>query len=68
MLLRQSFKFKIFGSKRSKHIHRTIDVSSEIWNHSVALKNRYYKLFGKGLAEGKLKAHLAKLRNGRRSH
>jgi hypothetical protein len=21
----------------------------KIWNHSVALKNRYYKLFGKGL-------------------
>ena len=49
-------------------MHSTIDVSSEIWNHSVALKNRYYKLFGKALAEGKLKAHLAKLRNRRFPH
>jgi putative transposase len=66
--LRQSFKFKLFGSKRLKHLHSTIDVSSEIWNHSVALKNRYYKLFKKGLPKAKLQAHLAKLRNGRRAH
>jgi putative transposase len=66
--LRQSFQYKLFASKRIKHIHRTIDVSSEIWNHSVAIKNRYYKLFGKGLPQAKLQAHLAKLRNGRKSH
>jgi putative transposase len=66
--LRQSFQFKPFASKRIKHIHRTIDVSSEIWNHSVAIKNRYYKLFGQGLPKAKLQAHLAKLRNGRKSH
>jgi putative transposase len=66
--LRQSFQFKLFASKRIKHIHRTIDVSSEIWNHSVAIKNRYYKLFGQGLPKAKLQAHLAKLRNRRKSH
>jgi putative transposase len=66
--VRQSFQFKLFGCKRLGHLHRTIDVSSEIWNHSVALKNRYYKLFGKGLPKAKLQAHLAKLRNGKMSH
>ncbi|MBV8899682.1 MAG: hypothetical protein JOY92_06170 [Verrucomicrobia bacterium] len=45
-----------------KHLHGVIDVAAEIWNHAVVLKNRYYKLFGKRLPEGKLKAHLAKLR------
>ena len=54
LVLRQSFKFKLFECKRFKHLHSTIDVSSEIWNHSVALKNRYYKLFGKGLPKAKL--------------
>jgi putative transposase len=63
--LRQSFKFKLFACKRLRYLHSTIDVSSEIWNHSVALKNRYYKLFGKGLPKAKLQTHLAKLRNGR---
>ena len=66
--LRQSFQFKLFGCKRLKHLHSTIDIASEIWNHSVALKNRYYKLFGKGLPKAKLQAHLAKLRKGRFPH
>jgi putative transposase len=66
--VRQSFKFTFFKAKRLKHLHRTIDLSAQIWNHCVALHRRYYKLFGKGLCEGKLKAHLAKLRNGRFSH
>jgi putative transposase len=66
--VRQSFQFKLFACKRLRHLHRTIDVSSEIWNHSVALKNRYYKLFGKGLPKAKLQAHLAKLRNGKMPH
>lgn len=63
--LRQSFQFKLFGCKRLKHLHGTIDVSAQIWNHSVALHRRYFKLFRKGLSEAKLKAHIAKLRNGR---
>lgn len=45
-----------------------LDTASEIWNHSVALKNRYYKLSGKGLAKAKLQAYLAKLRNRRMRH
>jgi putative transposase len=58
----------MFGSKRLKHLDRTIDVASEIWNHSVALKNRYYKMFGKGLPKSRLQAHLAKLRRTRFAH
>ena len=68
LFVRQSFKFSLFKSKRLKHLHRTIDVSAQIWNHCVALHRRYYKIFGKGLSEAKLKAHIAKLRNGRFSH
>jgi putative transposase len=66
--LRQSFQFKLFECKRLKHLHRTIDVSAEIWNHAIALHRRYYKLFKKSLPESKLKSHLAKLRNTRKSH
>src|SRR5271165_6825191 len=60
--VRQSFQFKLFGCNRLRHLDRTIDVASEIWNHSVALKNRYYKMFGKGLPKSRLQPHLAKLR------
>jgi putative transposase len=66
--VRQFFQFKLFGCKRLRHLHRTIDVSSEIWNHSVALHRRYYRLFKETLPKAKLQAHLAKLRNVRRAH
>jgi len=66
--VRQSFQFKLFGCKRLKHLHRTIDASAEIWNHAVALHRRYYRLFKKTLPKARLQAHLAKLRNGRMPH
>jgi len=66
--VRQSFQFKLFGCKRLRHLHRTIDVSAEIWNHAIALHRRYYRLFKKTLPKAKLQAHLAKLRNGNKSH
>jgi hypothetical protein len=52
--VRQSPQFKLFGCKRFKHLDRTIDVASQIWNHSVALKNRYYKLYGKRVAQAQV--------------
>ena len=54
--MRQSFRFKFFGGKKLKRLHAVIDVAAEIWNRAVALKNRYYKLFGKGLPKAKLQA------------
>jgi putative transposase len=66
--VRQSFQFKLFACKRLKHLHGTIDLSAQIWNHSVALKNRYYKMFGRGLPKARLQSHLAKLRNRRFPH
>ena len=38
--VRQAFRFKFFGGKRLKRLHAVIDVTAEIWNHAVALKNR----------------------------
>jgi ribosomal protein L37E len=46
--VRQAFRFKCFGGKRLKPLHAGIDVAAEIWNHAVALKNRYYQLGLKG--------------------
>jgi putative transposase len=66
--VRQAFQFKLFGCKRLRHLHRTIDVAAEIWNHAIALHRRYYRLFKKTLPKSRLQAHLAKLRNGKMSH
>ena len=66
--MRQSFQFKLFRCKRLRHLHRTIDVAAEIWNHAIALHRRYYRLFKKTLPKAKLQAHLAKLRNAKMSY
>jgi putative transposase len=66
--MRQSFQFKLFRCKRLKHLHSTIDVAADIWNHSVALRSRYYRRFKKTLPKQSLQAHLAKLRRGRKAH
>ena len=39
-----------------------IDISGIIWNHSIALHKRYYRLTGKGLNLYVLQKHLAKLK------
>ena len=59
---------QIVGSKRLRHLDRINDVASEIWNHAVAFKKRYDKLYGKGLSKSKLQSHLAKLRRTRFVH
>jgi len=66
--MRQSFKFQLMRSGRTKHLSRTIDVSAHIWNHSVALHRRYYKIFHKTLKQSHLQRHLAKLRRTRFQH
>ena len=58
----------MFGSKRLRHLDRTIDVASEIWNHSVALRVATTRLFRKTLPKSRLQAHLAKLRRTRFPH
>jgi len=63
--MRQSFQFKLFEFKRLKHLHGTIDVCAQVWNHAVALHRRYYRIFKKNLPKARLQTHLAKLRNGR---
>lgn len=66
--MRQAFKFQFMWSKRIKNLARTIDVSAHIWNHSVALHRRYYKLYGKTLNQNALQKHLAKIRRTRFMH
>src|SRR4051794_6157016 len=66
--MRQSFKFQLMRSKRTKHLDRTINVAAHIWNHSVAIHRKYYGLFKKTLKQGRLQSHLAKLRRTRFKH
>ena len=58
----RTYKYKLYRTRRSKHLHRTIDISGIIYNHCIALHKRYYRLYGKHLNKFQLQKHLTKLK------
>jgi len=58
----RTYKFKLYRSKKNKHLHRRVDIAGQIWNHAIALHRRYYKLTGKSLSKYDLMKHLTKLK------
>jgi len=61
-MIRKTYKYKLYRTKRQKHLDRVVYVSGGIYNHCIALHKRYYKLFGKSLNVYALQKHLTKLK------
>ncbi len=59
---RKTFKYKLYRIKRTKRLHRQINVGGAIHNHCIALHRRYYRLYKKSLTCFTLNNHLAKLK------
>ena len=56
-----SYKYKLYNNiKQNKKLHELCRSSAFVWNHCLALKKRYYKLYGKFIKSEKLQAHFAK--------
>ena len=62
MQVRRTYRYKLYQSKKLKHLDRSIGIAAEIWNYCIALHKRYYKLYHKHLSVNKLKVHLTKLK------
>lgn len=62
MKTRRTFKFKLYQTKRLKHLHGQVIAACAIYNHCIALHKRYYSLFKKSLNKFKLQKHLTKLK------
>ncbi len=58
----KTYKFKLYRTKRLKHLHLLINIAADIYNHSVALHKRYYRLYGKTLNLYLLQKHITKLK------
>lgn len=62
-IMRKTYKYRLYRcDKRDQYLHRQINVAGHIWNHALLLQKRYYRLTGKYIALGVLKAHIAHLR------
>lgn len=57
-----TYKYKLYHSKKNKHLHRTINLAGKAYNHCIALHERYYRLTGEHLNQYALMSHLAKLK------
>lgn len=57
-----TYKYKLYKTKKTKHLDELINISCEIYNHCIALHKRYYKLYNKSLHLNKLQKHLTKLK------
>ena len=62
LVVRKSFKFKLYSSKKNKDLDRLINIASYIYNRCVVVHKRYYGIFHKHLSENALKLHLVKLK------
>ena len=58
----KTYKLKLLATNRQDKLHQIVNISSDIYNHCVALHKRYYKLFGKSLNMYKLQKHITKLK------
>lgn len=61
-MTRRTYSFKLYQSKRLRHLNDTRYVSSQVYNHSIALHKRYFKLFKKHLQKATLQTHLTKIK------
>jgi len=58
----RTYKYKLYHTKRLKHLHQIVDIAGIIYNHCIALHKRYYKLYGKHLNKYQLQKHITKLK------
>lgn len=58
----KTYKYKLYDSKKNKHLHKLINISGCIYNHCIALHKRYYRLYKKSLNKYQLQKHLTKLK------
>lgn len=58
----KSYKYKLYRSDRNKVLLHDIELYSEVYNHCVALYNRFYKLYNKHIGKYDLQKHLTKIK------
>lgn len=55
-----AYKYKLYQTKRTKHLDAMLREASFVWNHALALQKRYYSLFGKYISVSAMQKHYAK--------
>ena len=62
----RTYVFKLYNSKRNKHLNKAINLAGSIYNHLIALHHRYYRMFGKMIPIFRIQLHITKLKKTKR--
>ena len=62
----RTLRFKLMRSKKNRKLHREIEQFARVYNHFIAVIERYYRLFKKHPSANRLKKLLPKLKRTRR--
>ena len=62
----RTLRFKLMLSKKNRKLHREIEQFCRVYNHFIAVIERYYRLFKKHPSANRLKMLLPKLKRTRR--
>lgn len=55
-----TYKYKLYDSKRNRHLAVLLREACFVWNHCLALQKRYYAVYGKYIRCGAMQKHFAK--------
>ena len=55
-----TYKYKLYRTDKTKHLDQMLREACFVWNHALALQKRYYRLYGKYINCGRMKAHFVK--------
>ena len=55
-----SYKYKLYRTKKTKHLDKMLREACYVWNHALALQKRYYKLYHKYIQKFTMYKHFSK--------
>lgn len=55
-----AYKYKLYQTKRTKHLDAMLREASFVWNHALALQKRCYSLYSKYVTKNAMQKHYAK--------
>lgn len=55
-----SYKYKLYRTKKTKHLDKMLREACYVWNRALALQRRYYKLYHKYIPRFTMYHHFAK--------
>lgn len=62
----RTYRYKLYRSKRTRHLEHRLEIAREVWNRCLAVHRRYYKLTGKYLNKYRLQKQITKCKNRQR--